>query len=184
MGFWHGFSHRMAGNPYFTGILRVAFLNSSFATKLSLGCSDICKMHKYRIEKKVLLYILYNGCFWNQKCPAVRMDIFVPTPGKKCSIFGIKIYQKRTMIYRNKNGFSWEFMDFHEKSRFLPLKNATMEIFWNLRNPVFMRVSAIYRKRMWHKWQNEEKFCHTRKPLFYRAERGLWHRWHNFLSQL
>ena len=136
------------------------------------------------LKKKILLYILHNGHFWFLKCPAVRMDIFVPTLGKKCSIFGIKMRQDITMIYRIKNWCLYKIVDFQQKSRFLPLKNATMEIFWNLRNPVFMRVSAIYRKRMWHKWQNEEKFCHTRKPLFYRAERGLWHRWHNFLSQL
>lgn len=122
--------------------------------------------------------------FWNQKCPAVRMDIFVPTPGKKCSIFGIKMRQDITIIYRSKNRCSCKIVDFHEKSQFLPLKNATMDILWNLRNPAFMRVSAIYRKGMWHKWQNEEKFCHTRKPLFYRAGKGLWHKWHNFLSQL
>ena len=72
----------MAGKPYFTGFLRVAFLNSGFATKLSLGCSDICKMHKYRIGKEEILYILYNGHFCFLKCPAVRRDIFVPTPGK------------------------------------------------------------------------------------------------------
>lgn len=136
------------------------------------------------MKKKILLYRLHNGHFGFLKCPAVRMDIFVPTLGKKCSIFGIRMRQDSAMIYREKDIYSCKFMDFHEKSRFLPLKNATMEIFWNPRNPVFMRVSAIYRKRMWQKWQNEEKFCHTRKPLFYRAERGLWHRWHNFLSQL
>lgn len=136
------------------------------------------------LEKKILLYILHNGHFRNQKCPAVRMDIFVPTLGKKCPIFGIRMRQDSAMIYRIKSWYLHKFMDFQQKSRFLPLKNATMEIFWNLRNPVFMRVSAIYRKRMWHKWQNEEKFCHTRKPLFYRAERGLRHRWHDFLSQL
>ena len=79
------------------------------------------------------------------------MDIFVPTLGKKCSIFGIKMRQDITMIYRDKNEFSWELMDFPEKFQFFPLKNATMEIFWNLRNPVFMRVSDIYRKGMWHK---------------------------------
>lgn len=116
MGFWHGFSHRMAGKPYFTGFLRVEFLNSGFATKLSLGCSDICKMHKYRIGKEEILYILYNGHFCFLKCPAVRRDIFVPTPGKKCPIFGIKIYQKRTMIYRDKNKCLYKFADFHEKS--------------------------------------------------------------------
>ena len=96
----------MAGKPYFTGFLRVAFLNSGFATKLSLGCSDICKMHKYRIGKEEILYILYNGHFGFLKCPAVRMDIFVPTPGKKCPIFGIRMRQDITMIYRGKNGFS------------------------------------------------------------------------------
>ena len=74
--------------------------------------------------------------------------------------------------------------DIPEKNHDLLLKNATKEILWNPRNPVFMRVSAIYRKGMWQKWQNEEKFCHTRKPLFYRAERGFWHKRHNFLSQL
>ena len=79
------------------------------------------------------------------------MDIFVPTPGKKCSIFGIRMRQDITMIYRIKNWCLYKIVDFQQKSRFLPLKNATMEIFWNLRNPVFMRVSDIYRKGMWHK---------------------------------
>ena len=107
---------KVAEKPYFTGFLRVAFWNLNFATKLFWKDRKLCILNKYREQAEDLLYILYNGLFWNQKCPAVRMDIFVPTPGKKCSIFGIKIYQKRTMIYRDKNKCLYKFVDFHGKS--------------------------------------------------------------------
>ena len=95
-----------------------------------------------------LLCLLYNCLFGAKKYPAVRMDIFVPAPGKKCSIFGIKIYQKKTMIYRDGRWYLHKFMDFHKKIPVFALKKVTGGILGGCGNPAFMRVSAIYRKKV------------------------------------
>lgn len=67
-----------------------------------------------------IYYAYYTMDFFGTQNAQQEGWIFlIATPGKKCSIFGIKIYQKRTMIYRDKNKCLYKFMDFHEKSRFL-----------------------------------------------------------------
>ena len=77
----------MAGNPYFTGILRVAFLNSSFATKLSLGCSDIYKMYKYRTEKERIIIHIIQWIFLEPKMPGGKEGYFCAHSGQKMPHF-------------------------------------------------------------------------------------------------
>ena len=96
----------MAGKPYFTGFLRVAFLNSGFATKLSLGCSDICKMHKYRIEKEDIIIQITQWAFWVPKMPSSKDGYFCTHSGQKMLHFRDKdIPEKNHDLQRQEQVF-------------------------------------------------------------------------------
>lgn len=96
----------MTGKPYFTVILRVAFLNSSFATKLSLGCSDIYKMYKYRTKKERIIIHIIQWMFLEPKMPSSKDGYFCTHSGQKMLHFRDKdIPEKNHDLQRQEQVF-------------------------------------------------------------------------------